>query len=69
MRRWTSGHRWVTFAMLAHDVLVVTAAHEQAGHPFPDGLIPSTCNGIRHLFSTLPVQPVQPGDQDLRLEY
>lgn len=58
VRRWTSWRRWVTLAMLAHAFLAVTAAHEQARHPSPDGLIPLTCNEIQHLFTTLTVQPV-----------
>ncbi|WP_063759082.1 hypothetical protein [Streptomyces globisporus] len=41
-RRWTSWHRWVTLAMLAHAFLTVTAAAERRDRPAPDGLIPLT---------------------------
>ncbi|GHG90370.1 hypothetical protein GCM10017674_18070 [Streptomyces gardneri] len=33
VRRWTSWHRWVTLAMLAHAFLAVTAAAERRDHP------------------------------------
>jgi SRSO17 transposase len=57
VRRWMSWRRRVTLAMLAHAFLAVTAAHEQARRPSPDGLIPLICNEIQHLFATLTVQP------------
>ena len=41
IRRWTSWHRWVTLAMLAHAFLAVVRADEHARHPRPDGLIPA----------------------------
>lgn len=46
VRRWTSWHRWVTLAMLAHAFLTVVRADEQARDPTPDGLIALTCNEI-----------------------
>ena len=57
VRRWTSWHRWVTLAMLAHAFLAVTAATERREHPAPDHLIPLTANEIQHLFTTL-ISPV-----------
>ncbi|MGW2786619.1 IS701 family transposase [Streptomyces populi] len=53
VRRWTSWHRWVTLAMLAHAFLAVTAAAERHDRPGPDGLIPLTGNEIQHLFAAL----------------
>lgn len=53
VRRWTSWHRWVTLAMLAHAFLAAVTAAERAREPAPDGLIPLTCNEIQHLFTTL----------------
>ncbi len=58
VRRWTSWHRWVTLAMLAHAFLAVVRADEHARHPGPDELIPLTCNEIQHLFNTLVVRLV-----------
>jgi hypothetical protein len=58
VRRWTSWHRWVTLAMLAHAFLAAATAAERAQDPAPDGLIPLTCNEIQHLFTTLVVRPV-----------
>ncbi|MFG2304523.1 IS701 family transposase [Actinacidiphila glaucinigra] len=57
VRRWTSWHRWVTLAMLAHAFLAVTAATERRDRPTPDGLIPLTGNEIQHLFAAL-ISPV-----------
>ncbi|KUN89373.1 IS701 family transposase [Streptomyces griseoruber] len=57
VRRWTSWHRWVTLAMLAHAFLAITAATERRDRPTPDGLIPLTGNEIQHLFAAL-VSPV-----------
>lgn len=51
VRRWTSWHRWVTLAMLAHAFLTVVRADEHACHPKPDGLIPLTCNEIQRCSS------------------
>lgn len=57
VRRWTSWHRWVTLAMLAHAFLAVTAATERRDRPVRDNLIPLTGNEIRHLFAAL-ISPV-----------
>ncbi|MEV7601236.1 IS701 family transposase [Kitasatospora sp. NPDC089797] len=57
VRRWTSWHRWVTLAMLAHAFLAVTAAAERRDHPAPDELIPLTGNEIQHLFAAM-INPV-----------
>ncbi|MFI5775173.1 IS701 family transposase [Streptomyces sp. NPDC051658] len=57
VRRWTSWHRWVTLAMLAHAFLTVVRADEHARHG-PDELIPLTCNEIQHLFNALVVRLV-----------
>ena len=53
VRRWTSWHRWVTLAMLAHAFLAVTAAAERRDHPAPADLIPLTSYEIQHLFTAL----------------
>jgi SRSO17 transposase len=66
VRRWTSWHRWVTLAMLAHAFLAVAAATERRDHPAPDDLIPLTCNEIQHLFTALIVRPVHDALHRLR---
>lgn len=53
VRRWTSWHRWVTLAMLAHAFLAAVKAAERIQRPTPDSLIPLTCNEIQYLFTTL----------------
>lgn len=53
VRRWTSWHRWVTLAMLAHAFLAAVTALERDLHEETDGLIPLTRNEIQHLFATL----------------
>ncbi|GGV05211.1 transposase [Streptomyces filipinensis] len=58
VRRWTSWHRWVTLAMLAHAFLAAVRADEHARHPGPDELIPLTCNEIQRLFNALVVRLV-----------
>ncbi|MFE6555248.1 IS701 family transposase [Streptomyces sp. NPDC057746] len=58
VRRWTSWHRWVTLAMLAHAFLAVVRADEHARHPGPDELIPLTCNEIQRLFNALVIRLV-----------
>ncbi|MGA5148511.1 IS701 family transposase [Streptomyces griseoincarnatus] len=58
VKRWTSWHRWVTLAMLAHAFLAVVRADEHARHPGPDELIPLTCNEIQRLFNALVVRLV-----------
>ena len=57
VRRWTSWHRWVTLAMLAHAFLTVITAEERAARPAPDGLIPITVNELRRLFDALLLRP------------
>jgi SRSO17 transposase len=58
VRRWTSWHRWVTLAMLAHAFLAAATANERAQEQALDGLIPLTCHEIQHLFSTLVARTV-----------
>ncbi|MFF2167634.1 MULTISPECIES: IS701 family transposase [unclassified Streptomyces] len=58
VRRWTSWHRWITLAMLAHAFLAVVRADEHTRHPKPDELIPLTCNEIQRLFNALVVRLV-----------
>ncbi|MFF1744092.1 transposase [Streptomyces mirabilis] len=53
VRRWTSWHRWVTLAMLAHGFLAAASAHERDHHPAPGELILLTCNEIQHPFVAL----------------
>lgn len=53
VRRWTSWHRWVTLAMLAHAFLAVVTALEHDHHQATSALSPLTRNEIQHLFSTL----------------
>ena len=57
VRRWTSWHRWVTLAMLAHAFLTVITAEERAARPAPEGLIPITVNELRRLFDALLLRP------------
>jgi hypothetical protein len=59
VRRWTSWRRWTLFAMLAHALLAVIAAHEHAVRPAPIGLIELTCNEIRRLLTALVVEPAR----------
>ncbi|MET8957711.1 IS701 family transposase [Streptomyces sp. NPDC004533] len=66
VRRWTSWHRWVTLAMLAHAFLAAATADERAPKQPPDGLIPLTCNEIQHLFTTLVTQTSHPVTHRLR---
>ncbi|MGH3847322.1 MAG: IS701 family transposase [Pseudonocardiaceae bacterium] len=65
VRRWTSWHRWVTLAMLAHAFLAASTAHERAHRPTPDGLIPLTCNEFQHLFTALIARDVHPAGHRL----
>lgn len=53
VRSWTSWHRWVTLAMLAHAFLAVATAIEHNTAPTPTGLIPLTVNEFRRLFDAL----------------
>jgi SRSO17 transposase len=57
VRRWTSWHRWVTLAMLAHAFLTVITATDRAATPTPDGLIPTTVNEQRRLIDALMLRP------------
>ena len=57
VRRWTSWHRWVTLAMLAHAFLAVVTATERSTVPAPDGLIPITVNEQRRLIDALLLRP------------
>jgi hypothetical protein len=66
VRRWTSWHRWVTLAMLAHAFLAVAVATERRDHPAPDDLAPLTCNEIQHLFTTLSARPAHDALHRLR---
>lgn len=59
VRRWTSWHRWVTLAMLAHAFLAATSTHVRDHHPAPDELIPLTCNETQRLFSAFIAQGVR----------
>uniref|UniRef100_A0AAU3IF16 IS701 family transposase n=1 Tax=Streptomyces sp. NBC_01393 TaxID=2903851 RepID=A0AAU3IF16_9ACTN len=66
VRRWTSWHRWVTLAMLAHAFLAVATADERTHRPASDGLIPLTNNEIAHLFNPGGVQPAHTAVHRLR---
>jgi SRSO17 transposase len=57
VRRWTSRHRWVTLAMLAHAFLVVVTATEKRATPTPDGLLPITINEQRRLIDAFILRP------------
>ncbi len=57
VRRWTSRHRWVTLAMLAHALLTVITAQERAARPALHGSIPVTVNEVRRLVDALLLQP------------
>lgn len=58
VRRWTSWRRWTILSMLAHAFLAVIKILEERQQPSDSGLIPLTCNEIRHLFATLILNPV-----------
>ncbi|MFF8531910.1 IS701 family transposase [Streptomyces sp. NPDC015532] len=66
LRRWTSWHRWVSLAMLAHAFLAVATADDRTHRPAPDGLILLTSNEIAHLFNTLIVRPAHTAAHRLR---
>ncbi len=53
VRRWTSWHRRVTLAMLAHAFIAVTAATERRERAALNGLIALTGNEVQHLFAAL----------------
>jgi SRSO17 transposase len=58
VRRWTSWHRWVTLAMLAHAFLVVTTAAERRADTAATTLITLTINEFRRLFDALLLRPM-----------
>ena len=58
VRRWTSWHRWVTLAMLAHAFLVVTTAAQRRAAATPTTLITLTVNEFRRLFDALLLRPL-----------
>ena len=66
VRSWTSWHRWVTLAMLAHALLAVVRADEHARHAKPDGLIPLTCNEIQRLLTALVIPLIHSAAHRLR---
>ncbi|CAL9624936.1 hypothetical protein SUDANB6_05950 [Streptomyces sp. enrichment culture] len=57
VRRWTTRHRWVTLAMLAHAFPAAITANEPSVGQSPDKLVPLTRNEIQRLFTTLSTQP------------
>lgn len=58
VRTWTSWHRWVTLALLAHAFLVVTTADQRRTDRSPSTLITLTINEFRRLFIALLLQPL-----------
>jgi SRSO17 transposase len=58
VRRWTSWHRWVTLAMLAHAFLVVTTAAQRRADTAGTTLIALTVNEFRRLFDALLLRPL-----------
>ena len=58
VRRWTSWHRWVTLAMLAHAFLVVTTAAQRYVDTAGTTLITLTVNEFRRLFDALLLRPL-----------
>lgn len=58
VRTWTSWHRWVTLALLAHAFLVVATAHQRRVDHAPDTLITLTVNEFRRLFTALLLRPL-----------
>jgi SRSO17 transposase len=58
VRRWTSWHRWVTLAMLAHAFLVVTTAAQRCADTAGTILIALTVNEFRRLFNALLLRPL-----------
>jgi hypothetical protein len=53
VRRWTSGHRWTTLAMLAHAFLTIATAGERQRTQAPAGMIELTVAEFRRLFTSL----------------
>jgi SRSO17 transposase len=65
VRRWLPWRRWTLLAMLAHALLTVLAAGEQAASPAPAGLIPLTCSELQRLLIRLVLEPARrPGDPE-----
>jgi SRSO17 transposase len=58
VRRWSSWHRWVTLAMLAHAFLVVTTTAQRRAEATPTTLIALTVNEFRRLFDALLLRPL-----------
>nr|WP_244897798.1 IS701 family transposase [Mycobacterium alsense] len=58
VRRWTSWHRWVTLAMLAHAFLVVATAAQRHADTTATTLIVLTVNEFRRLFDALLLRPL-----------
>jgi hypothetical protein len=58
VRTWTSWHRWVTLAMLAHAFLVVTTANQRRTDTIAYPLIALTVNEFRRLFDALLLRPL-----------
>ena len=58
VRTWTSWHRWVTLALLAHAFLAVTTAAQRAVENTARGMIPLTVNEFRRLFVALLLRPL-----------
>jgi SRSO17 transposase len=58
VRSWTSWHRWVTLAMLAHAFLVVTTAIQRRTDTATSALIALTVNEFRRLFDALLLRPL-----------
>jgi SRSO17 transposase len=62
VRTWTSWHRWVTLAILAHAFLVVTTAAQRRAEASDrhtrNSLITLTVNEFRRLFITLLLRPL-----------
>lgn len=59
VRRWLPWRRWTLLAMLAHALLAVIAATEQARTPTPSGLIALTCSELRRLLTTFVIEPAR----------
>ena len=52
VRTWTSWHRWVTLAMLAHAFLAAARIRETTETEVDADMIALTCNEVRHLLVT-----------------
>jgi SRSO17 transposase len=58
VRRWTSWHRWVTLAILAHAFLAITTAAQRRADTTATTLIALTVNEFRRLFDALLLRPL-----------